>query len=225
MKNSKIKRGEPSSPRNKSGGPRHMRPPGSATYGTDGLPEELFKYSPHASRRFITKVWLAETFLQNVQTSYWQTQLAWGQKLNFFSCCDAWLWRRIFVLLCLLVAFAMFSGSCVPPNIEAELSLCLSRKGQQRTINWTYSWFNVVGLFKDDRIVDFYYPILSCFWKMISVSDPNPVLIEIILSVSENYPKVHYDAQHVFLCCFHFALLGKISARVILPLTEHDWFK
>jgi len=28
---------------------------------------------------------------------------------------------------------------------------------------------------------------------MISVSDPNPVLVEIILSVSENYPKVHYD--------------------------------
>ena len=51
---------------------------------------------------------------------------------------------------------------------------------------------------RDDRIVVFYYPILSCFKKMISVSDPNPVLIEIILSVSENYPKVYYDAQHNF---------------------------
>ena len=28
---------------------------------------------------------------------------------------------------------------------------------------------------RDDRIVDFYYSILSCFWKMITVSDPNPV--------------------------------------------------
>jgi len=33
---------------------------------------------------------------------------------------------------------------------------------------------------------------------MISVSDPNPVLVEIILSVSENYPKVYCDAQHIF---------------------------
>jgi len=31
---------------------------------------------------------------------------------------------------------------------------------------------------------------------MISVSDPNPVLVEIILPVSENYHKVYYDAQH-----------------------------
>jgi len=53
---------------------------------------------------------------------------------------------------------------------------------------------------RDDRIVIFYYPIPSCFWKMISVSDPNPVLLDIILSVSENYPKVYYDAQHMLLC-------------------------
>jgi len=31
---------------------------------------------------------------------------------------------------------------------------------------------------------------------MISVSDPNPVLVKIILSVSENYPKVYYDVQY-----------------------------
>ena len=47
---------------------------------------------------------------------------------------------------------------------------------------------------RDDRIVDFHYLILTCFWQMISVSDPNPVLVEIILSVSENYPKVYCDA-------------------------------
>jgi len=40
---------------------------------------------------------------------------------------------------------------------------------------------------------------------MISVSDPNPVLVEIILSLSENYPKVHYGAQHTFLCFVYFA--------------------
>jgi len=51
---------------------------------------------------------------------------------------------------------------------------------------------------RDDRIVDFHYPILTCFRKMICVSDPNPVLVEIILIVSENYPKVYCDAQHIF---------------------------
>jgi len=88
---------------------------------------------------------------------------------------------------------------------------------------------------RDDRIVDFYYPILSCFWKMISVSDPNPVLIETILSVSENYPKtirkciVMHNIH--FLCCVYFAswgkiaLWGKITASVILPLAEHKWLK
>jgi len=33
---------------------------------------------------------------------------------------------------------------------------------------------------------------------MISVYDPIPVLVKIILSISENYPKVYYDAQHTF---------------------------
>jgi len=51
---------------------------------------------------------------------------------------------------------------------------------------------------RDDRIVDFHYPILTCFLKMIFVSDPNPVLVEIMLSVSENYPKVYCGAQHIF---------------------------
>jgi len=73
--------------------------------------------------------------------------------------------------------------------------------------------------------MDSYYPILSCFWKMISVSDPNPVLVKIILSVGENYSEVYYDAQHIFLCSFHFALWGKIPAEVILPLADHDWLK
>jgi len=59
---------------------------------------------------------------------------------------------------------------------------------------------------RDDRIGDFYHLILSCFCKMISVSDLNPVLVEITLTVLENYPKVYCDAQHTFLCCVYFAL-------------------
>jgi len=58
---------------------------------------------------------------------------------------------------------------------------------------------------------------------MISVSDP--VLVEIILSISENYPKVFCVAQHTFLYCVYFALLGKLTAGAILPLAEHDWLK
>jgi len=60
---------------------------------------------------------------------------------------------------------------------------------------------------RDDRIMDFYYPILSCFWKMRSVSDLNPVLVEIIVSVSENYPKVYCDAQYyIHFCAVYFAM-------------------
>jgi len=65
---------------------------------------------------------------------------------------------------------------------------------------------------------------------MISISNPNPVLVQIILSISENYPKVYYDAQHMFLCCVYFALrlfclVRQNNAGVILPLAEHDWLK
>jgi len=60
---------------------------------------------------------------------------------------------------------------------------------------------------------------------MISVSDPDPVFVDIILSVSENYPKVYCDAQRIFLCCVYFASWGKITAGAILPLAKHDWLK
>ena len=53
---------------------------------------------------------------------------------------------------------------------------------------------------KDDQIVDFCYPILTCFGKMISVSDPNPVLVETILSVSENYPEVCIVMHNIHIC-------------------------
>jgi len=59
---------------------------------------------------------------------------------------------------------------------------------------------------------------------MISVSDLNPVLVEITLSISENYPKVFYDAQHTLLCFVYFAL-AKITAEAILPLAKHDCLK
>jgi len=69
----------------------------------------------------------------------------------------------------------------------------------------------------------FCYLILSCFRKITSVSDPNPVLVEIILSVSESYSKVYYDAQHILLCCVYFA--SGVKNKVILPLAEHDLLK
>ena len=60
---------------------------------------------------------------------------------------------------------------------------------------------------------------------MISLSDPNPVLFEIILSVSENYLKVYCVAQHTSLSCIYFALCGKITAGAILPSAEHNSLK
>jgi len=47
---------------------------------------------------------------------------------------------------------------------------------------------------------------------MISVSDPNPVLV-VTLSVSEHYPKVYHDAQHIFLRFIYFASGGKITPK------------
>jgi len=63
---------------------------------------------------------------------------------------------------------------------------------------------SLVPCARDDQIMLFYYAILSCFWKIISVSDPNPVLVKIVISVSKNYPKMYYDAQHIFLCSVYF---------------------
>jgi len=60
---------------------------------------------------------------------------------------------------------------------------------------------------------------------MISVSDMNPVLLKIILSITEHYPKVYCVAQHIFFGSVYFALLGKITAGALLPLAEHDWLK
>jgi len=51
---------------------------------------------------------------------------------------------------------------------------------------------------------------------MISISDPNLVLVEAMLSVLKTYPKVYYDAQQTYLFCIYFALEGKIAAGVIL---------
>ena len=53
---------------------------------------------------------------------------------------------------------------------------------------------------------------------MISASDPIPVLVKIILSVSENYPSVYYDAQHYFCIVSILPHGAQLSAEVILPL-------
>jgi len=60
---------------------------------------------------------------------------------------------------------------------------------------------------------------------MISASDPIPVLVKIILSVSENYPSVYYDAQHYFCIVSILPHGAQLSAEVILPLAEHGWLK
>ena len=49
--------------------------------------------------------------------------------------------------------------------------------------------------------------------------------LRIMLSVSKNYPKVYYDAQHTVLYSVYFALWSKITTEVILPLAEHDWLQ
>ena len=95
---------------------------------------------------------------------------------------------------------------------------------QKKTIECAFM-LKRMGCTRDDQIVDFHYPIPSCFWRMISISDQNPILIEVMLCVSENYPKVYCDAQHTFLCCVYFASWGKITAGAILPLAKHDWLK
>jgi len=140
----------------------------------------------------------------------------------------------------MIVQCATFCKSLNPRNIDKsvsdiriltrfpfEISFWLSVSGCKLTIQPDIQPANriVIISVRDDRIVDFHYPILSCFWKMISVSDPNPVFVEIILSVSENYPKVYCDAQHTFLCCVYFASWGKITAGAILPLAKHNWLK
>jgi len=53
--------------------------------------------------------------------------------------------------------------------------------------NFTFSFGNTAlqPARRDDWIVDFHYPILYCFWKMISVSDPNPVWLKLCYP----YPK------------------------------------
>jgi len=58
------------------------------------------------------------------------------------------------------------------------------------------------------------------------ISDPNPVLVENILCLSENYPKVYYDAQHIlyFYACL-FCLMRQNNFGVILLSAEHDWLK
>jgi len=60
---------------------------------------------------------------------------------------------------------------------------------------------------------------------MISVCDVNPVLVETIPSVSENYPKVYCDAQHTFFVLCLFCLLRQNNCWSFLPSAEHSWLK
>ena len=78
-------------------------------------------------------------------------------------------------------------------------------------------WNTLMG-FRDDLIMDFYYLIQSCFWKIISVSDPNPVLVETVISVSDpGHLKAIWKCIVMhnihFLCCVYFASWGKTALR------------
>jgi len=57
------------------------------------------------------------------------------------------------------------------------------------------------------------------------ISDPNPVLVETILSVSATIRERIVMHNTHFLYCFYFTSRDTITARVILPLAEHDWLK
>ena len=78
---------------------------------------------------------------------------------------------------------------------------------------------------RDDRIVDFYYPILPVFEKWYLY----PIRILFWLKSYYPYPKtigkcIMMHNIH-FLCIVYFTLWGKITAQAILPLAEHDWLK
>jgi len=59
-----------------------------------------------------------------------------------------------------------------------------------------------------------WYPILPCFWKMIS--DPISILVKTLLSISDKYPEVYYDARHTFLCSVYFALWAELGSSELL---------
>jgi len=117
-------------------------------------------------------------------------------------------WSSLLDMLCLwrhnITSYSLFQTNVLAKFVDIT---CIYAARQR----WSDS-----GFFLSD-------PIL--FWKMISVSNPNPVLVKIILSGSEKYPKVYYDAQHTVLCCVYFALWGKIIAEFMLPLADHDWWQ
>ena len=77
--------------------------------------------------------------------------------------------------------------------------LVLWWRGQATRQRWSVSGF----LLSD--------PIL--FLKILSVSDPNPVLDETILSVSKIYPKMYCDAQHKFFVLRLFCLMRQNEAK------------
>ena len=68
---------------------------------------------------------------------------------------------------------------------------------------------------RDDLIVFFSYPILSCFWKMLSISGPNHGLVDIVLSVSES---VLWFTTNIFVLCL-FCLTGQNNCWSYFPFS------
>jgi len=106
-------------------------------------------------------------------------------------------------LRCVTITWQQIFKGSLQVTIVMRFSTCNCLPQTSLTGDAAINWLGGIAS-RNDQIVDFYYPILSFFWKMISVSDPNPVSVEFILSVSENYPKAYCAAQHNFfvLCLF-----------------------
>jgi len=139
-----------------------------------------------------------------------------------------WLfWCHTVVSLQFTHISAPLPAEAVDDEMDADFAhLTLGNLTQWK--RWKHSSFLRQGS-RDDRIVDFHHLILSCSSKMMSVSDSNPVFVEIILSVSENYPKAYCAAQHTFLLCVYFAfgwtwLVEVVTWQVrnMSCLVEHD---
>jgi len=139
-------------------------------------------YILHTAFMYVSMIWKEQVY--NVKYDTAESLSSKHQALLMFY---LFLWY----LLCRIIYFAN-KYRATGPGIQIECDHCC---------------VEVCVCSRDDRIVDFHYPILSCFSKTVSVSDPYPAMVEIMLSVSENYPKVYCVAQHTFSWSVYFVLL------------------
>jgi len=78
---------------------------------------------------------------------------------------------------------------------------------------------------RDDRIMDFYYLILSWFWKMISfIRSESCFGWNGTIRIRKLSESVLRCTTYISVLCL-FCLLGKIPVGAMLPLAEYDWLK